>query len=290
MQKLLEHIPLDGIPLIASCHTRTEQHFKGFYHWHQCCEILIVHEGEGTVTVGPQAFTIRPGALFFFQPFQLHKVFASPSTDKPYVRSIIHLNQAVCMSFLDKFPNHARFFNHLCYGASVKPCRYICLDETSISASLRLHFMNGGQSGVSQQENHIIFLLQMLSLLQTYEPQDSLISSGYRQPQYAEQIMQWIERNFSHSFELSRLAEELHISKSYASRMFKKETGSTITEYLLARRIKQACHLLETTSQPIDVIASALGFNTAAYFIAQFKQIYRTTPLQYRKHKLSPDG
>ncbi|WP_260871158.1 helix-turn-helix domain-containing protein [Paenibacillus xylanexedens] len=150
--------------------------------------------------------------------------------------------------------------------------------------------MNGGQSGVSQQENHIIFLLQMLSLLQTYEPQDSLISSGYRQPQYAEQIMQWIERNFSQSFELSRLAEELHISKSYASRMFKKETGSTITEYLLARRIKQACHLLETTSQPIDVIASALGFNTAAYFIAQFKQIYRTTPLQYRKHKLSPDG
>ncbi|WP_019909131.1 AraC family transcriptional regulator [Paenibacillus sp. HW567] len=286
MQQLFEHIPVDSIPFLCTYRSRSVQPFKGFYHWHQCCELLIVHEGEGTVTIGPQVWAIRPGALFFFQPFQLHNVFAVPSADKPYVRSIIHINQAICLPFLEKFPDHKHLFNNLCFGTSSTAAYYLKEHEPLISGSLSLHMSHDERRTAFRQENHMIFLLQMLSLLQANEPRDGNHSSTFRQPKYAEQIMLWIERNFSENFELDRLAEELHLTKSYASRIFRKETGSTITEYLLARRVKQACDLLETTRLSIDAIAVELGFNTSAYFISMFKKVYGITPLQYRKIRL----
>ncbi|MNB95484.1 Transposon Tn10 TetD protein [compost metagenome] len=284
MKQLFEHIPVDSIPFLCTYRSCSVQPFKGYYHWHQCCEMLIVHEGEGTVTIGPQVLAIRPGALFFFQPFQLHNVFAVPSADKPYVRSIIHINQAMCLSFLEKFPDHMRLFNDLCYGTSSKTAYYLKEQEASlISGSLSLHIGCEERRSASRQENQLIFLLQLLSLLQANESWDGKRSPTYRQPKYAEQIMLWIELHFLENFELGRLAADLHITKSYASRIFKKETGSTITEYLLARRVKQACDLLETTRLSIDAIASKLGFNTSAYFISMFKRVYGITPLQYRK-------
>lgn len=283
MVQLFDHIPVDANPLLINYRNRTAQPIKGYYHWHQCCEMLIVHEGEGTVTIGPQVFPIRSGAVFFFQPFQLHNVFAIPNEDKPYVRTIIHLNQAICFSYLEKFPDHMQFFNSLCFGTSPKAGYYLKEQAALIDASMALHMRSEECNRTTRQENHMIYLMQMLSLLQAEERKDSHKTAVYRQPKYAEQIMLWIERNFSHNFSLEQLADELHITKSYASRIFKKETGSNITEYLLARRVKHACDLLETTHLSIDAIASELGFNTAAYFIAMFKKMYGTTPLQYRK-------
>ncbi|MHA7581870.1 AraC family ligand binding domain-containing protein [Paenibacillus vandeheii] len=46
--------------------------FKGYYHWHQCGEILHVHEGHGIVVLNNHTYPIHKGMLCFFQPYQLH--------------------------------------------------------------------------------------------------------------------------------------------------------------------------------------------------------------------------
>lgn len=43
----------------------TDDHYKGYYHWHQCCEIMFVHGGQGSIVVNQQMYDIRPGMLFF---------------------------------------------------------------------------------------------------------------------------------------------------------------------------------------------------------------------------------
>lgn len=45
-----------------------------YHHWHQCLEILYVEEGFGVAIVDNRHYTMRPGRLFFFPPFTLHKV------------------------------------------------------------------------------------------------------------------------------------------------------------------------------------------------------------------------
>ncbi|RVS20142.1 AraC family transcriptional regulator [Enterobacter hormaechei] len=61
-----------------------------YHHWHQCLEILYVEEGFGVAIVDNRHYTMRPGRLFFFPPFTLHKVMVDEQAEAIYRRTIIH--------------------------------------------------------------------------------------------------------------------------------------------------------------------------------------------------------
>ncbi|GIQ61497.1 hypothetical protein PACILC2_00650 [Paenibacillus cisolokensis] len=69
MNPLFEPMKLEGKPVMWNGRQRTEADFSGYYHWHQCAEMLLVHEGRGSVVVGRHAYEIRRGMLFFFRRF-----------------------------------------------------------------------------------------------------------------------------------------------------------------------------------------------------------------------------
>jgi YesN/AraC family two-component response regulator len=94
--------------------------------------------------------------------------------------------------------------------------------------------------------------------------------------------MRWIEEHYREEISLETLAEETHLSKFYVSRIFREETGSSITDYLTARRIKQACRLLQTTDLSVEQIGIRVGYPNASYFIQLFKKVVGVTPLKYR--------
>lgn len=82
---------------------------------------------------------------------------------------------------------------------------------------------------------------------------------------------------------VAQLAEELHCSPDYLSHRFRRETGSSLTEFINRARIGQARTLLETTALNIGETARACGFNRASYFSRVFKQITGLTPRQFRQ-------
>ncbi|MEK4364042.1 AraC family transcriptional regulator [Paenibacillus sp. FSL M8-0212] len=45
-------------------------------------------------------------------------------------------------------------------------------------------------------------------------------------------MMQWVEEHFKYEIRLDQIAADVHLSKSYASRIFHQKTGSSITEYV----------------------------------------------------------
>jgi AraC-like DNA-binding protein len=97
--------------------------------------------------------------------------------------------------------------------------------------------------------------------------------------------MNWLEARHTDEFDLGQLADELHLSKYYISRVFREETGSSITEYLTARRIMQACRLLETTALTVEQIGAEVGLPNTSHFILTFKKAVGLTPLKYRQAK-----
>ena len=74
----------------------------------------------------------------------------------------------------------------------------------------------------------------------------------------------------------------LFVSEEYLSAQFKKETGSTLTEYVNGKRIKHAVSLLNTTSLQIQAIAQYCGIPDVNYFTKTFKKYIGTTPKEYR--------
>ena len=77
------------------------------------------------------------------------------------------------------------------------------------------------------------------------------------------------------------------ISACYLSRMFRKETGISIVNYIQKERIEAACNMLVYSEYTASQIGEYLCFSNQSYFIRIFKKFTGTTPAKYRKYTLS---
>ena len=92
-----------------------------------------------------------------------------------------------------------------------------------------------------------------------------------------------IESDLSAELSLSALAAAHNISAGYLSTVFKRETGKTLTQFVMEKRIKQATKLLESTHLQIQTIALHCGIMDVQYFSKAFKKITGKTPKEYRE-------
>ncbi len=121
-----------------------------------------------------------------------------------------------------------------------------------------------------------------------WEKTDQQKEKPHKHPSHpVEDIIQWIEQHYSEEFRLESLAGELHLSPFYLSRLFNTATGSSITQYITARRIREACLLLQTSSLSISAIGQNVGLSNPSYFNQLFKRATGITPHQYRLNALS---
>lgn len=280
---LFEKVPLTPSPIVWSHGMTMKFPSKGYYHWHQCCELLIVINGKGTVIVNHQTYEMKPGMVFFFQPFELHKVFTDSGSDLLYDRTVIHFDPVVIESYLEIFPARSRLLHQLWKSTGSRRMIHLEKEIDHIAYCLR-SYESAVQTGHGDTQEEITLLfLQLFSIMQHGLESEA---SSDRTERYSEKIMQWIEGHYMEEFSLEDLAEDIHLSKFYVSRIFKQETGSSITEYVTARRIKQACHLLETTLFSVEQISGQVGMFNTSHFIKMFKKVVGMTPLKYRhSHK-----
>jgi len=81
---------------------------------------------------------------------------------------------------------------------------------------------------------------------------------------------------------LTRLAEELHLSKKHTSRLLMRHYGKTLSAILAEKRLERACFLLANTNLSVSEITKAVCFQSENYFFRKFREAFGTTPLHYR--------
>lgn len=96
-------------------------------------------------------------------------------------------------------------------------------------------------------------------------------------------IKSYIERNLDFELCIKNVADVFHYNPRYLCRLFKKETGTALNEYILCQRLKRAKNLLCTTSHSIIEISMEIGFKNVTYFNKLFKKQFDITPSGYRK-------
>lgn len=101
---------------------------------------------------------------------------------------------------------------------------------------------------------------------------------------YQKQISHIIEERLSNEeFSLSLLADEIGLSSSYLSTLFKKLFGTTFSDYLLHQRLEKSKILLLTTELKNYEIAEKVGISDSNYFSTLFKKHYGDSPGQYKR-------
>ncbi len=94
----------------------------------------------------------------------------------------------------------------------------------------------------------------------------------------------FIKVNCTSDLTLEQVAEEVHLSPFYFSRIFKQEQGCTFIEYLVKARIEEAKSLLRTSRMSITQISSQVGYQDSNYFSQVFRHVEGTTPSHYRRN------
>lgn len=94
----------------------------------------------------------------------------------------------------------------------------------------------------------------------------------------------YIYNNLHKKITVTELAQETGLNSSYLSRLFKKETGSTICSYIKKQKIETAKNMLKYSEYSSSQIASFLAFPTQSYFCEVFKKEVGFTPKQYQNH------
>jgi AraC-like DNA-binding protein len=281
---LYQSLNPQGKPFLWSHRLWREQPFDGFYHWHWGFEMLLVHQGRGVIIVNQKTYELAPGKLFYFLPYQLHKVFADVSAEQPYERSVFHFDPASMDRFLTPFAHLRDSFTRMRKG--LEQDQELVLSDFRAEAEAAADAFQSGlaasASGSGEEECAALYLMGLLSVIGRCDRQPASDAASKPIIRHSDEVMSWIERRYAEPFRLDELAAELHMSGSYLSRLFRQETGSSITGYLTALRIQQACSLLRSGDQSVEWIGAQVGLPNASYFIHLFKRMMGVSPHQYR--------
>ncbi|WP_240420986.1 response regulator transcription factor [Paenibacillus periandrae] len=102
-----------------------------------------------------------------------------------------------------------------------------------------------------------------------------------------DKIKRFITQNLDQSVSRMDIAQHVHLHPDYLSRMFKKEMGVSLVEYISEERMQLAKELLIKTNMSVSGIAVSVGYSNFSYFAKMFKKSTQLNPLEFREAKAS---
>lgn len=100
---------------------------------------------------------------------------------------------------------------------------------------------------------------------------------------YVKRAVQYIETHLSQTITVDALCRLSGISRKHFVRLFGKETGKTIKQYIAHSRCERAAELLKNSRLPVHEISGYVGYEDSNYFTKVFKSVMGASPQEYRK-------
>lgn len=100
-----------------------------------------------------------------------------------------------------------------------------------------------------------------------------------------EYVNQYIREHINEDISVNRIAELVYLNPSYFSRLYKQNTGVTVTNFIAEVKLECAKQMLTDSNMKINQIAEKLGFDSVSYFIRFFKKYMKYSPQDYRNRR-----
>lgn len=132
------------------------------------------------------------------------------------------------------------------------------------------------------------FIEDFIFFIQTQQ-EKAFMPSNSTAPIYRErmhpairQASDYISVHYCKLITLNTLSDLCYLNPEYFSKLFKKETGISVTQYIQSIRIERAKELLRHTDEKIIDVSLAVGFNNPSYFCRLFKRLTGISASLYR--------
>ena len=128
--------------------------------------------------------------------------------------------------------------------------------------------------------------VQMLhrEVVADYTQRMHLLKKQNRYPRAIVVCMDYIYDNLHTKLTLPELADAAGLSPAYLSRLFRKEVGMPVSEYIIRKRVEAARNMLRYSEYSYIAISDYLCFSSESHFIQVFRRYTGYTPRKYREH------
>ena len=96
-------------------------------------------------------------------------------------------------------------------------------------------------------------------------------------------IINYINQNIKYKINIQNIADNFYFNRFYIMKLFKKELGISINEYINKKRIYDSLTQIKNTNDSFLTVALDNGFNSLEYFSESFKNVIGTSPRTYKK-------
>lgn len=96
-----------------------------------------------------------------------------------------------------------------------------------------------------------------------------------------------INNNPGFDWNVTYMAQKLHISPGYLHELYRKAFGVTCMDDVIQMRLELSKHYLENSTMSINSIASTCGYKNVEHFSRQFKKSNGMSPREYRNTHLA---
>lgn len=249
---------------------RTDREFE--WHYHDFHKIIVFVSGKVTYHIEGKAYQLKPQDILLVSQGAIHKPEIDPSI--PYERYIFWIRDDLSSSELNTCFQKAndRSFNLIRLDSVLQEKLKDLLPE--IEHSLRDTQFGDSILSKALFAQFMVYINRIFLKSSTTPDQKS-----YSSDSQVEQLLKYINRNLSENLSIDHLAERFFFSKYHMMRKFKKETGYTIHNYIISKRLLHARSLI-AQGTPVMKAAMQSGFQDYTAFVRAYKKQFGTVPTQ----------
>lgn len=250
------------------------------------CRLIYFTKGEGSVEFNHTTYPVYKDTALLFQSgtmyqLQTDTLLSYIPINFDYTQNFTHVSSAFKMQREDvesKTPPFERIeftdFPMLNQEIYIPNAEFISTDVYKIMNE-RLNLKLGHQAYCSCTLKKII--CKILRSSNTFSTNSN---------ERAERILSYIHKNYATDIDNNQIAAQINYHPYYVNKLFYSYTGMTIHQYVNHYRLTMAAHLLSNTTDPINQICYAVGFQTPAHFAMNFKKKFGISPKDYRNMNL----
>jgi AraC-like DNA-binding protein len=250
---------------------------------HEEFEIFFVKAGDVTWFINDEMFPAEPNSLVVFNNQEVHK---------PHIRSNKRFERLKLLfkpEFASQFSSAG---NDLLACFTDRPLGRENIRKLSRSQCAEFLGLFERLETASQEaapDSRLVKLLAFLEIL-------LFTNRVFRETEKAEELpllpepvlraMDYIERHLDGDLSLETIGRECRVSVYYLCRAFKSQTGSTIHNYILYKRVSEAKGLLRDGVK-VSQVGALCGFGSVARFAEAFKKIVGQSPSAFARNEAS---
>ena len=247
-------------------------------HAHSRFEIAVVDSGRGTYTTEQRVYPMEPGDVFVFCANEVHCITAC--RDTPLQITNLQFEPGCFAGQPD-----AEHFAGLCFSHAPD-------FENRIPAAGAQVLREKIRAVQEELERGHTFHTAAVRACLNLALVELFRNHGYcpRTPKPCPfdmlAVHDYVNQHLCEKITLQAVADLVHLSPNYFSHLFKACNGLSLWDYITARRVEKAAHLICARDRHLTVLSIALqcGFNSAVQFNKAFKKHTGLTPSQLRRN------